>query len=283
MRHDKIQNLFSFGLGVTVFALLAWNLRVGLFAIFAFLYLCSYPVIQFDVRHFFHLSGLTWLPVGLMISLAIREVQAQRLGKPSFRDRLHKRALLQSGAVLAALVAVGFALYGGLLLRQNAAVRTLLASYATAGADAFDLVPAPLAPDAKGGTEPVASAPRVKWLVPNPQSPLPGLCDQMLRLDFGLNGDKQGATEITTTLRSTEVATGFDQRFSFTLDSKHPKATLFLPVYYIPPRTTELVLSMPATTAHRLERASWVRPKELPSLWLTFSTYADNGTLSLMK
>jgi hypothetical protein len=51
----------------TVLALAAVSIRLGLFALFFLFYAGGYPMLQFDVRHYFHLEFMTWWSIGFLV------------------------------------------------------------------------------------------------------------------------------------------------------------------------------------------------------------------------
>jgi hypothetical protein len=61
--------------GLAIVFLAAVELRLGLFALFLVLYFGGYPMLQFDVRHYFHLEILTWWAVGFVVEQTVRRVR----------------------------------------------------------------------------------------------------------------------------------------------------------------------------------------------------------------
>ncbi|HKF67185.1 MAG TPA: hypothetical protein VKB36_11660 [Vicinamibacterales bacterium] len=61
--------------GLAIAFLAAVELRLGLFALFLMLYFGGYPMLQFDVRHYFHLEVLTWWSVGFVVEQIVRRVR----------------------------------------------------------------------------------------------------------------------------------------------------------------------------------------------------------------
>lgn len=51
---------------LTLLALTSADLRLGLFGIFFLCYVGGYPMLQFDVRHYFHLEFMTWWAMGFL-------------------------------------------------------------------------------------------------------------------------------------------------------------------------------------------------------------------------
>ena len=53
-------------MAATVLALASVSVRFGLFALFFIFYAGGYPMLQFDVRHYFHLEFMTWWSIGFL-------------------------------------------------------------------------------------------------------------------------------------------------------------------------------------------------------------------------
>ena len=51
---------------LTLLALASVSLRLGLFGVFFLCYIGGYPMLQFDVRHYFHLEFMTWWAMGFL-------------------------------------------------------------------------------------------------------------------------------------------------------------------------------------------------------------------------
>lgn len=283
LNRNVLQNVVQISWIATLFILLAWNLRVGLFALFSLLYLSTYPVIQIDVRHYFHLAPLTWLLPGLFFAALSREVAARKAGVAGPFSGLRWRGLLHSGAVLAGVAGLVFVLYAGFSSRQETNMQAILARYAAAHHDSFQLLPAPEPPAMAPSPAPQPAEPMVRLVVDSPFGHLPQLSDQMLRLDFAPDQGKAGPVEFTASLCPAAGQPGLKKSFSFTLGAGLPNAVVFLPVYFKAPRFVTLELTMPAALHGRLVSASWVRPKELPGLWLALAAYSENGKLLLAQ
>jgi hypothetical protein len=62
-------------IGLAIAFLAAVELRLGLFALFIVLYFGGYPMLQFGVRHYFHLEVLTWWAIGFVVEQIVRRVR----------------------------------------------------------------------------------------------------------------------------------------------------------------------------------------------------------------
>jgi hypothetical protein len=76
--------------GLAIAFLAAVELRLGLFALFLLLYFGGYPMLQFDVRHYFHLEILTWLAIWFVAEQTVRRVR--QTGIRSGVDRIWRTA-----------------------------------------------------------------------------------------------------------------------------------------------------------------------------------------------
>ncbi len=68
---------------LTLVTLAAVNLRYGLFGLFFLFYVGGYPMLQFDVRHYFHLEFMTWWAMGFLVyrfAIEWRAAADRRLG-----------------------------------------------------------------------------------------------------------------------------------------------------------------------------------------------------------
>jgi hypothetical protein len=61
--------------GLAIAFLAAVELRLGLFALFIVLYFGGYPMLQFGVRHYFHLEVLIWLAIAFVVEQIVRRVR----------------------------------------------------------------------------------------------------------------------------------------------------------------------------------------------------------------
>jgi len=76
--------------GLAIAFLTAVELRLGLFALFLVLYFGGYPMLQFDVRHYFHLEVLTWWAAGFVVEQIVRRVR--QTGIRGTADRIWQTA-----------------------------------------------------------------------------------------------------------------------------------------------------------------------------------------------
>lgn len=61
--------------GIALVALMAADIRLGFFALFVVAYFGGYPMLQFGVRHYFHLEVLTWWGIGFLIQQSFNRVR----------------------------------------------------------------------------------------------------------------------------------------------------------------------------------------------------------------
>jgi hypothetical protein len=142
-RGDWLKPLRGWGIwliaGATLVAA-AVSIRLGLFLLLFALYVGSYPAIQFDARHFFHLEFVAWWSAGLVVEQAIlavwraRTIDWSRVSAPAVRVVV----------VVVVAAAVLFLPLPVLRAYQTPRVKRLLSSYLTA--DKVDLTPV-VAPD----------------------------------------------------------------------------------------------------------------------------------------
>jgi hypothetical protein len=99
-------------MAATVLALASVSVRFGLFALFFMFYAGGYPMLQFDVRHYFHLEFMTWWSIGFLAQqLAVhwRAAGGQwRTMVGQIRDRYAWRrgAAVLGGAAAVLLIAI---------------------------------------------------------------------------------------------------------------------------------------------------------------------------------
>ncbi len=259
-----IQGIFTAGWAAIVLIALAWNIRVGLFSIFALAYLSSYPVIQFELRHYFHLAFLTWLPAGIAISWMAR-TRNNGLGERIAAIGLPgPAAWIRAIAILTTLIVVGGAFYLGMRHYQAAAVQRLFEHYLKA----------------TGGNTAVSSK-HIQGGSAILTLPAPIRSDQnmhngrMLRLDIGGPGCTSGTKKIVAELAGSDPNYVFTKEFVFDFSPSRPHASAFIPTYFQQQRLTTLSLVVPQQDIGCVEYASWLQSNELPSLWVTAILYPD--------
>lgn len=261
--------LFAGWLAVVLFAL-AWNVRVGLFSIFALAYLGSYPAIQFDQRHYFHLAFLFWLPVGLVLGW-ISRVMVSVIRQRSIATVMASiklpglMAWIRAAAIMIAVIGIGYAVYRGGHHEQRAAVQRLFGHYLRATGD-----------------EVVVAAKNVQGeniiltIAPPERSDQNNLNGRMLRLDIGGPNCTSGTMKILAEFGGSDDPTYVFKKelvFEFTPDRAH--ATVFFPAYFDENRLPTLSLVLLKQDIGCVEHATWLRSNELPPLWVLAILYPD--------
>jgi hypothetical protein len=262
---------------VVLLAVIARSVRLGLFAVLALAYLCAYPAIQFDQRHYFHLAFLTWMPAGFILVFLMRRGNAvlalaragkdddwtESLGLP--RAAAWRRAV----AILGGIVTLVAAVLWGAGKYQERAVATLFAGYLRA----------------PGVTAPVAASEQVDGRIRITYDGLAPAGDQRVAggaLRFELGGGDCGRTwrrtksgRFPSGLHRLTVGVGGPARSTeftkdYPLDPAHSgPVVLFLPLYYHRPQATHAWVELAGEDAACLGRAEWVDPERLPSLWVS--------------
>jgi len=118
--------------GLALAGLAAADLRLGLFGLFVIGYFGGYPMLQFGVRHYFHLEFLTWWAAGFI---------AQGLWL-RVRDGIFPALRWQRAIAMYAVTAlvIGVAWWGARVYQQRSA-RSLFQSYVDAPRDEVRLGP----------------------------------------------------------------------------------------------------------------------------------------------
>jgi hypothetical protein len=253
-----------------VFITLAWSVRLGLFAILAVAYLSTYPAIQFDQRHHFHLAFLAWLPVGVVLGWAARAsisaVRQRSIGNPMQSIRLPGRTQWTRAAAIL-IAASGVVLAVGLWLRheQTVAVQRLFDHYLKAAGD-----------------EVVVASRRVEGdnIILTISAPARGdqnsFNGRMLRLDIGGPDCASGAKRISAELGgSHDPAHVFKKELVFDFSPARTNAAVFFPAYFHSKMLPALSLVLPRQDLGCVGRATWLRSGELPSLWVLATLYPD--------
>lgn len=268
------QNIWIVLWGGTVLIALAWNVRIGLFSIFVLAYLSSYPAIQFDLRHYFHLAFLTWLPVGIVLGGVLRaSITALRQRSVITGMALLKLpglvAWARAAAILMAALGTSYAVYMWGRHDQIMAVQHLFEQYLKATGDE-----AVVASKAVQGD-------RVVWTIDAPMHKDARRIDgHMLRLDIGGPNCTSGVKTMSVALSGPVpdyVFPGyvFKRDFAFDSDPARLRATVFVPVYFEQQRLTTLSLILPEQGDGCVEHATWLHSNELPPLWVMTTLYPD--------
>lgn len=249
---------------VVILALLARNLRIGLFACFALVYLCAYPIVQFDTRHYFHLAFLAWIPVGLSAAFVSRFLRPpQSAGQGSRRAWLSELASPGRAAWLraVAIAAVLAALQGAALLAafqyQERQVSAMLERYARAPG-----VEARVAERIeRDGKLRLLFAP----VVPSGARRVEG---RMLKVIFGGPACSAGERSILIGFSGPEPGYSFIKRFAFGSKADATTMAIFMPVYFERPRIDQAWVELEQPDERCLLSAQWLDSRTLPSLWL---------------
>lgn len=132
-RQRRLQSLMGWGpLLIIPFLMLAaaYDLRIGLWALFALLWFGGLPMLQFANRHFFHLEWMGWFVFGATASAAGRAV-LRRFARTVGAGGTHIvgwRARLQRAGIMAACCLLLFAGVAGARAWQDGHIRELLAA-----------------------------------------------------------------------------------------------------------------------------------------------------------
>ena len=84
----------------TVLALGSVSLRLGLFALFFLFYAGGYPMLQFDVRHYFHLEFMTWWSIGFLVQQLAVQWRAADGRWRTMVDQIRDRYAWRRGAAV---------------------------------------------------------------------------------------------------------------------------------------------------------------------------------------
>src|SRR5437868_2083505 len=106
-------------MALALVALSAVSMRLGLFALFFLFYVGGYPMLQFDVRHYFHLEFIAWWSIGFLIHHVVlqsragaehgwRALAARIRGACEWKRGLKTMASAAAGVVLALWIGRGW-------------------------------------------------------------------------------------------------------------------------------------------------------------------------------
>ena len=243
--------------------LLAREVRAGLFAILAFAYLCAYPAVQFDPRHFFQLAFLAWVPIGILTALGwrtgARAVAIARspgridwsgtLGLPPAAAWRRAMTILAGGAIA---LAGAFALASWM---QRAAVDRLLEGYLRA---AGDVAPVAIREDVDGRV-------RIGFGGFAPESDR-RFGARAMRLVLGGRSCPVGLHTITAGVTGSVVAGPVIRKDHAVRMEPGREVALFLPFYYERAQADRAYVELAAEDVACVLRAEWVDSQQLPSL-----------------
>jgi len=252
-----------------VFVTMANSVRLGLFAVLFLAYLVSYPAFQFDQRHYYHLAFLSWLPIGVLLgavlhgaSSAFRQggipdgMAAIRVPKPA--------AWLRATAIMLGICLVMGLAYWLARNEQSTAVRELFRKYQKAGED-----------------ETVVLSKRIQGenlilTIAEPYSGNPSGNESnsgMLRIDIGGANCTISTKRIFIRSEGRDPNLVLEKELTIRLDPARNSATVFYPAYFRRERYETLSLVLPEQEIGCLKRVKWLRPGELPALWVQATLY----------
>ena len=132
--------LFVLCAAVTLVLIAARSLRLATLALFIVLYFGGYTMLQFSLRHAFHLEFLGWLSAGFVVQAAFRAFRHWKKGNHPTPQELSPRRALIMAAVLA-IVPAGV-LYAARIW-QDDHLREMVATYLAAAREpvAFSVEP----------------------------------------------------------------------------------------------------------------------------------------------
>ncbi|MDZ4730684.1 MAG: hypothetical protein SH820_12150 [Xanthomonadales bacterium] len=249
---------------------LAWNVRIGLFLILAVAFLSAYPAIQFDFRHFFHLSFLAWLPVGIISGWIARlSISTSSRGNEFARETSIRlptpAAWIRGAAILVGICAIAYGAYSWARHEQTVSVQRLFGQYLEASGTEAVLT---ARPTPGGGVVLATSAPKY-----------PGankIHGHMLRLDIGGPGCSSGTKKMSAGLgRPDNPNYYFKKELVFDFGPAREHATVFFPAYFQQGALSDFSLVLPREDAGCIRHAAWLRSDELPSLWVQAILYPD--------
>jgi hypothetical protein len=276
---------------------LARNVRIGFFAIFALVYLNTYPAIQFDLRHYFHLAFLTWLPVGVFLGwifsaivTALRKKSVLVAVTPLIKSPPIKA---WSRAVIIAIMAfgIGYATFDYGRHAQAIKVQRLFDQYLQATGDEAIVA------------SKTVKAGHIVWTleapgdIRSPEERGKTSRDQfgqrrqdeyrdnrrvhgyMLRLDIGGVNCTSGIKTISISLSGSGAAVAFPgyvykRDFAFASDSAKQHAIVFIPIHLDKMLSTASLI-LPEESAGCIQRATWLHSSELPALWVITTLYPN--------
>lgn len=252
-----------------VFVTMAKSVRMGLFAVFSLAYLLSFPAFQFDQRHYYHLAFLSWLPLGVLLG-GVHHVASSALRHGSIRHGIgtieapKPAAWFRAAAIMSGIcIALGLA-YWLARNEQSTAVRHLFAKYQKAGED---------------GT--VVLSKRVQGETVILTIAAPDLGNEtefgsgMLRLDIGGENCAIATKRVAIKVEGRDPNLLLEKELTIRLDRARNSATVFYPAYFWQERFETLSLALPEQDIGCLKRVKWLRPGELPGLWVQATLYGS--------
>jgi hypothetical protein len=275
---------------------LAWSVRIGLFVIFALAYLSTYPAIQFDLRHYFHLAFLTWLPVGIILgwlfSVAVMVLQQKSVFVACSLLKFPSGAAWSRAAIILIIAyGVGYATHVYGRHEQEIKVHRLFDRYLQATGDEAIVasktiqedrivwtLEAPVygeSPEGRGKTAGGSVGQRRQDLYLENRR----IHGHMLRLDIGGANCTSGIKTMSISLSGPSAAHVFPgyvykRDFAFGSDPSKQNVIVFVPVHLDEQLTTPSLI-LPEQSSRCVQRATWLDSSELPPLWVMTTLYPD--------
>ena len=244
-----------------LYLLLVRNFRKGLFAIFAVGVLCTYPVIQFDVRHYYHLAFLAWIPVIVLIGVCWRRLAGlPGPGGEAFDPEVEPH-WFRAAAVFGGFFLLLAGLHLGACAYQRQSVGTLIQQYLDA--DGMKI------PQQWKSIEDGKS--RMSLAYPMTGTPYALNGGQMLRLDFKGVPDGVRTVELHMQVRSLETRYGLN--FRTTVDIDKTGAVAFIPMYSMRALPSRVSISIPDEDVRYVETMRWLEVAKLPKVWVTLTAH----------
>lgn len=266
LRHRSvIRNVWLYAWLPLLVGLLAYDVRAGGFAILAFVYLCAYPAVQFDPRHFFHLAFLTWAPVGILVAFAWRTavktvgyVRSARRG--GWREAIGLPPAAAWRRAVAVLLGGGIAVAGILSIAawvQRDAVESLFAGYVAADGGA-----APVA-----SREEVDGRTRISFAGFAPETDR-RFAAKAMRLALGGPACPPGARTISAGVSGLVDGPLIRKEYTVRIE-QDCELILFLPFHYKRFQADLPYAELASEDVACLRSAEWVDSRGLPSLWVS--------------
>lgn len=268
-----LQKIWILLWGITVITLLAWNLRIGLFSIFALAFLCAYPAFQFDLRHYFHLAFLTWLPVGILFGSLIGSLTAAMRKKNyaagiDFLNPPTISSWLRSIVIFAALLVTFYACYISVDYYQINSLRNMFDAYSHANGVNVNQ------------KSKISQKDSMIMTIPAPSTKNNFKIDgQMLKLNLSGQNCTFGAKKISVVVGGNDPDYFFKKEFILDPRMAKEKAEIFIPIYFEHDRLNTISLILPKEDVGCMWSAMWVNPRELPSAWIMNTFYTNNDKL----
>ncbi|MDC1311120.1 hypothetical protein N8Z26_01525 [Burkholderiales bacterium] len=287
-RGSALSGVWVLFFGLFIIILLSRSIRLGLFALFALAYIGSYPAIQFNLRHYFHLAFLTWLPVSILGWKLAGLVMTERKKNLSLRDWFVKVSSMTEW-VRASLIFLGICGFLYFILayaryEQEKNVQRLFEIYSQASGEEAVLAPEEFLEDSVILKIRIPKNIKYKEMLGRPDSNHSAVNGQVLRIDVGGANCSSGIESIAISLSGENRSYVFPGYIYKPLEKKfnQEKAIVFAPLYMDENVTTVSLIS-PKKNKECIRRVSWLNLNELPSLWVLATIYPDRKSRVLYK